>query len=81
MLEDDEEINDQVKTIKVNGEFLRMLVNDILDSTRIKQGKLNMIISKFNMLDMTQECLAILQEMVRAKAKNIEIEVSCPEFL
>ena len=76
--DDPQNIKSQVKTIRSNGEHLGVLVNDILDSTRIKKGKLNIESKKFDIRHLVLDCIDIIEEMIKSKGPNlIKIVAEC----
>lgn len=60
----------QIQAIKRNGEHLSYLVDDILDYTRIKKGKLNLDTSRFLLRNLLEDCGCIIEEIIRNKKKS-----------
>ena len=68
-----EEQLDYVKTIDSSSKSLLSLINDILDYSKIKAGKMSLEIVKFN----PRKTLSHIQTMIRpsAEQKNLELQV------
>jgi signal transduction histidine kinase len=66
--------------IKMSGEALLALVNDILDISKIEAGKLELEIIELDLIDLVEQVTMIIA--LRAEEKHIElvidIDYSCP---
>jgi signal transduction histidine kinase/DNA-binding response OmpR family regulator len=65
------EQRDFVETIKISGDNLLTVINDILDYSKIEQGKLEMELQKFKVIDAVEEVLALLSST--AAKKQLEL--------
>jgi PAS domain S-box-containing protein len=61
------EQRDFLETIHASGENLLMIVNDVLDFSKIEFGKLELDFHAFNLVDIIDEVVAILSHRVAAK--------------
>jgi signal transduction histidine kinase/CheY-like chemotaxis protein len=59
MSQEESKLSPYAKKINANCEHLSTLVNDILDSTRIANGKFTLINSEFDVVALVKECLDI----------------------
>jgi signal transduction histidine kinase len=60
-----------VTNIRTSGDQLRNLINDILDLAKIEAGKMQVVISTFDVVDACQGVLTMFQQM--AEKKNIDL--------
>ncbi len=69
-----------VDTIKSSGEALLLIINDVLDYSKIEAGKLDLHLSTFNLEQSVIEVLMLLQPTARAKglALLMEFDVHLP---
>lgn len=65
------EQSDFVETIKISGENLLTVINDILDYSKIEQGKLELEMQSFKLIDAIEEVLALMSNT--ANKKNLEL--------
>lgn len=68
----EKEIDDYSRSIKSSGKMLLMLVNDVLDFTKIEAGKLEIKEAKFLMSEMLFDISSLIGE--RAEEKNLELK-------
>ncbi len=68
----DKEIAEYARSIKTSGKMLLMLVNDVLDFTKIEAGKMEITETDFLVSDMLYDVISMIQE--RAGEKEIEIK-------
>ncbi|MCR5213512.1 MAG: response regulator [Eubacterium sp.] len=69
---DDKTIEEYSKTIKSSGKMLLMLVNDVLDFTKIEAGKLEINNTDFLMSDMLYDVISLIKE--RAEEKDLRLD-------
>ena len=67
----DQEQRDYVKTIRSNAENLLVVINDILDYSKIEAGKLEVHNESFNLLHCVEEVIDMLKPS--AQAKKLEL--------
>jgi len=65
------EQSDFVETIKISGDNLLTVINDILDYSKIEQGKLDLDMQKFKLIDAVEEVMALLSGA--ATKKHLEL--------
>jgi signal transduction histidine kinase/FixJ family two-component response regulator len=68
---DDLQKNNHIKTIINSGKSLQTLLNDILDFSKVEAGKIELVESLVNPLELIQETHDLFAEL--AKAKKIEL--------
>ncbi len=70
-------------TIRTSGESLLILLNDLLDLSKVEAGKLEIHATEFSVRDCVQECVALLDARARQKCLNlfIEIDRGLPELV
>lgn len=75
-ISDDEQ--NYLEIIERNGKQLLMLINDILDISRVESGRVEMEIVNFNCKELVNEIVEILQPMATAKNVNL-VAVHSPQ--
>lgn len=74
-------INDEqkecVNDIRISGQHLLEMINDILDLSKIEAGKMFLQLEEFAIIDAVEEVNAIINAL--ALKKDIELTLSCPE--
>lgn len=81
------ELNDRqsgyLKTIRSSGEMLLSIINDILDLSRIEEGRLEMNPSQFDPARCIREIAGILETRASDKGLSIRIEIAeeAPELI
>ena len=74
-------INDEqkecVNDIRISGQHLLEMINDILDLSKIEAGKMFLQLEEFEIIDAVEEVTAIINAL--ALKKNIELTLTCPE--
>lgn len=73
-IENKEERNKLLEYAKINSDLLLNLINDILDISQHKEGKLRMSISTFSLLKIVEEVLKLLE--FKAESKNLKLLLS-----
>ena len=68
----DDNIEDYSRNIKASGKMLLMLVNDVLDFTKIEAGKLEITETDFSVSEMLTDVLSLVRE--RASEKSLELK-------
>ena len=72
----DQTIDEYARNIKSSGKMLLMLVNDVLDFTKIESGKLEIREAEFRMSDMLGDVLSLIQERAQEKSLILRTEVA-----
>jgi len=62
---------DYVETIKISGDNLLTVINDILDYSKIEQGKMDLELQSFNLIEAAEDVLALLSST--AAKKKLEL--------
>jgi signal transduction histidine kinase len=70
---------DQLRMIKENNQRMIDLVNDLLDVSRIEQGKMGLRPEKINLLDLTKDLIE--EYMPLAKASNVSLGLEAEKDL
>jgi PAS domain S-box-containing protein len=70
-----------LSTIKTNADRLSVLVNELLDISRIDRGVVKLNLQPTNLQDVVQFSLQALQERIRAEGKALEVTTSIPDDL
>jgi signal transduction histidine kinase/CheY-like chemotaxis protein len=73
------EQKDFVETIRISGDNLLTVINDILDYSKIEQGKLELDMQKFKLKDAAEEVLALMSST--AAKKHLELMLTYDEDL
>lgn len=73
------EQRDFVETIKISGDNLLTVINDILDYSKIEQGKLELEMQNFKLVDAAEEVLALMSST--AAKKHLELMLTYDENL
>ncbi len=73
----DKAVEEYSRNIKTSGNMLLMLVNDVLDFTKIESGKMEIKDSDFLMSDMLYDVISLINE--RVEEKNLELKVEIGE--
>lgn len=60
-----------IEILKRSGDFLRSIINNVLDFSKIESGKIDITDSEVNINFIVSECLSIFKK--QAKEKNIEL--------
>ena len=87
MLEDKKNLNDDqiryLKNIKSSGAALTMIVNDILDQSKIEAGKMGLIEKPYNIRDVLSDVEMIIENRVMDKPIKVTVDIAenVPQFL
>jgi signal transduction histidine kinase len=65
-----------VDLIRRNGNHLLQIINDILDLSRIEEGKLNVCVEPVSPAELAREVERLLRDGARAKDLRLEAEIS-----
>jgi PAS domain S-box-containing protein len=69
---DEKERHEYISTILNSGNTLLMLLNDILDLSKVEAGKLELVPGVFNARQLVQEMAALFSEMAASKSLKLE---------
>ncbi len=72
----DRDVEEYSRSIKTSGKMLLMLVNDVLDFTKIESGKLEIRESEFLMSDMLYDVTQLIRERADEKQLALSVEVT-----
>ena len=72
----DKNIEEYSRNIKTSGKMLLMLVNDVLDFTKIESGKMEVNEADFLMSDMLYDVVSIIKERADEKALELKTEIT-----
>ncbi|MEA3371487.1 MAG: transporter substrate-binding domain-containing protein [Campylobacterota bacterium] len=71
---EDKKLKSFVKTIRSSGQTLLLLINDILDLSKIESGKLELVKSRSNLLNMFEETINIFR--LQSEQKGLKLELN-----
>ncbi len=71
----DKTIDEYSRSIKTSGKMLLMLVNDVLDFTKIESGKLEIKESEFLMSEMLYDVISLIKERSEEKSLELRFEI------
>lgn len=66
-------VRDYIKKIKSSSQHMQSLINDILDMSRIENGKMTLNESNFGMTELLNEVAAVIQPQVISRKQNFSI--------
>jgi len=72
----EENIRRYAKDVKSSGRFLLSIVNDILDYSKIKAGKMEIVPVEYNIADMLKEINMLVESYIGEKELEYEVKVS-----
>ncbi len=74
---------DYVETIKISGDNLLTVINDILDYSKIEQGKMEVEMQSFNLIETAEDVLALLSSTAAKKKLELLLtyEKELPRFI
>lgn len=75
---DSENVKHCFEKIDASSRYLLALINDILDMSKIEQGKMNINPVEFNLIDVTQEINSIIVPQAYEKEINYEMHIMEP---
>ncbi|WP_052466170.1 response regulator [Beduini massiliensis] len=75
---DSESVKHCFEKIDASSRYLLALINDILDMSKIEQGKMNINPVEFNLIDVTQEINSIIVPQAYEKEINYEMHIMEP---
>ena len=87
LLKDRESLNDKqekyLKNIKNSGSALVMIINDILDQSKIEAGKMEIVEQPYELRSMTEDVKMIIENRIGSKPIHLiyEIKEEVPQFL
>ncbi|MBN2414465.1 response regulator [bacterium] len=71
-----EELADFVKTIKMNGESLLGIINQILDLAKVETGRMELDVTEFNLQEEVDRIIQLLRSRVLDKGLTFDIKCS-----
>ncbi len=72
----DKTIEEYSRNIKTSGNMLLMLVNDVLDFTKIESGKIEIKEDDFNMSDMLFDVMSLIKERAEEKSLGLRTDIN-----
>lgn len=69
------EIKEDLKKITASGRHLLMLINDVLDVSKIEAGKMTLHVEPFSVQALAQEAYSIVKPMVEKNQNKLEIVI------
>jgi signal transduction histidine kinase len=80
-LEDPPALSSCLEKIQSSGKYLLELINDILDMSRMEQGKLTLDNRQFNLRDCVEECLGNFRLQAQQEGKTLECSFQAGDTL
>lgn len=74
-LDDKEQVRDCLSKIDTSSKHLLGLINDVLDMSKIESGKVIIKEESFNLPDLIQGIVTIIQPQVKAKSLSFEVSI------
>ncbi len=74
-----EEQTEQLLIILESGRTLLMLINELIDSSMLEAGRVNLELQSFNVFSLMQEIISIMQ--IRAKQRHLKLFFECRHHL
>ncbi|MCD2493617.1 ATP-binding protein [Lacrimispora sp. NSJ-141] len=75
-LEKPDKIADCLEKIGVSAKFLLTLINDVLDMSRIENGKMELVLKPFDLNELLEQLTVICEEQSKRKQQEFIVEVS-----
>lgn len=71
----DKTIDEYSRSIETSGKMLLMLVNDVLDFTKIEAGKMEINEAEFLMSDMLYDVISLIKERAEEKSLGLKVDI------
>ncbi len=75
-MDDPERLTDCLSKITISSRHLLALINDVLDMSKIESGKVTLSEEPFNMADMVESLLTIIQAQVNSRHQQLKVHIS-----
>ena len=72
--------SDYIQRINRSGQHLLALITDIIDISKIESGRVDVIISEFNVMEVVDEAVSSLRAQIESKGIELSVDVP-PELL
>lgn len=72
-IDDKQSVTDCLDKVDESGRHLLELVNEILDLSKIESGKVELTEDKFNLKELMDNCLLMIQTQCKGRKQNIEL--------
>ena len=76
-----QELDDYIKTIFEQSQYLLEIVNDILDFSKIQSGRMELYIEELNIYDLVVNCTKELHEVAHKKQIELKVDMPATELL
>ncbi len=74
-INDKERVQDSLSKIDASSKHLLGLINDVLDMSRIESGKINLNEEEFNLPELLNNLLVMVQPQVKAHNHNLQVHI------
>ena len=74
-LDERERVADCLKKITTSGKHLLTLINEVLDMSKIESGKLELTKEEFNLHELADNLLTIMQPQIEAKGQTLHVSI------
>lgn len=75
-LDDPERLEDCLGKITISSRHLLALINDVLDMSKIESGKVTLSEEPFNMADMVDSILTIIQPQINGRKQQLKVHIA-----
>ncbi len=75
-LDEREKVSDCLSKITVSSRHLLSLINEVLDMSKIESGKIDLAEEEFNLSDLLENMMTMIQPSVKAKEHQLEVRIS-----
>ncbi len=76
---DDPALREYAENIKLSGDMLLGIINDVLDFSKIEAGRMDITPVEYNPHDLLRDCYNYFEQM--AESKDLYIDVTCDETI
>jgi signal transduction histidine kinase/CheY-like chemotaxis protein len=76
--EQSDQFSEAVDSIQRSGKHLMMIINDVLDLSKIESGKLNVDMGAFNILEIVREIYSTMRMNAESKGLEFNVEFGTP---
>lgn len=75
-IEDREQVQNCLRKITLSGKHLLGLINDVLDMSKIKSGKMTLTAERISLREVVEGVVGIVQSQIRGKSQSFNVHIS-----